>query len=449
MSKTSVIYPSKVNIHQPHRRDVKVCTFCICMLLSSCFFSGVNVLGTTPFPLFFTFVIFLLILRYLDRSAIFRIKTSAKSIDIVCCSLFLWSLVTIFWSNGMNLYLSELLKFMISIMTFFIVQHLSMFVVLDGKGNLLIRSVLWLLFAVSTISSILVILEHAGIINFVNLTFTSRRSYWRPQGLLGEPNFGAIMLTIGMTASIVLFAMEKHFILAVGLLVQLSGIILTGSRNGLINALFIIFAFLLISLRVKNSSLKLDKDILVAVFLIGLFCALIFFILVTSERDVWIIKSTGRLINTIEGVGDIDQSILLRIYAREVARQFISTGGIFLLIGKGLGSSISIIEQYLGKSMATHDTFLAILMETGLIGLILWIGLCVLGILQSIQIKKWGKKLSERPSELFGDLFLISMFIFIISSFSFHILTVLKIFWIILGLISGVYKAHLLTMRMI
>jgi len=287
-------------------------------------------------------------------------------------------------------------------------------------------------------------MQYFQLVDLDKVTILKRGLFYRPHGFLGEPNFGSVILVIGMISGLFLYFFQNKVVYKVGILFgvlsSLLGVIYAGSRTGVILCGLSILGFILLLVKYEDKKLEIYRGVLSLFMYLAIGFLLTWVFLIAPDQDIWILRSTARVFDTIKGTGDVDHSIIYRIEVWKVLAEYIQNNPSSLLIGHGLGESITILQKHMGIYLATHNTFLALLFDTGIVGLIFFIVILFLGFYESMETIKKGSRSADKKIILWGKAGAMFIIIFCVASFSLHIFTVSKLFWIILGMISGIKR---------
>jgi len=244
-------------------------------------------------------------------------------------------------------------------------------------------------------------------------------------------------MCVGLGSGLFLLLASKSVVgVLLGVGCSFAGVVSTGSRTGTILAVCEVVGFIWISLRGRSR-----RGFVVASAALAVLCCTMGLLVFAYGDELWVVRSIQRVPDTLRGTGDVDPSILYRLKMWEALWQFALGSGMFIFIGGGFGGSLWVVREYVGQMMATHNTVIALVFETGVVGVALWLGVCAGGVFECLRIRRAGLKFSDRILVTWASMGLIWMCVVIASSFSFQILTVLKLFWMLLGLLVGIAGA--------
>jgi len=206
------------------------------------------------------------------------------------------------------------------------------------------------------------------------------------EGFLGDANDFALALNVALPFTSYLFLSEKKkvlkFIFLLFLILFTLGIISTASRGGFIT-LFIVFFYLILK----------SKKKLVGIFSIVLILISIFFF---APREYWERQMT---ITSYQQ----DESAMGRIHAWEAGAKMFADRP---LSGVGVGAyEVAYGVKYGGKSgpwFAPHNTYIQISAETGIFGILFYLGLIFYIYKQSTLLIKNTREGSYLKSISFG-----------------------------------------------
>lgn len=197
----------------------------------------------------------------------------------------------------------------------------------------------------------------------------------RPSSFLGNPNFFAIILFLGICSYFLMIANKKNIILFPLLLVQAYALLETKSRAAIISLFIVVVLIVIYKLRYKKLALTILLSIL------GIVSVLIFIVVVNSRGS----QTNGRTEIWLKA---------LEVFWKKP------------IFGHGFGMSIETIG--ITGGLSTHNVYIKILVETGIIGLISFLNI----FFQS------GLKLLKKLNHLDNDSMLLS--IGIVSALMFH-----------------------------
>jgi len=205
-------------------------------------------------------------------------------------------------------------------------------------------------------------------------------SYHRYAATGFDENYLAVIISLGIPMSWYL-SLHAHSVLKKALYrifpaMAFIAILLTASRGGFL-VMLISFMFIVLSF----TELKRKEKAVVFISLIGLLIVILPFIPVESIERIETIDdelSKGSLNSRIqiwkaglESIGDI------------------SFSGIGILWGNGIGTFRTVVAPYLGGiPFAAHNAYLSILVETGVIGLLLYVQIFALALYSAYKMPK-------------------------------------------------------------
>jgi O-antigen ligase len=209
--------------------------------------------------------------------------------------------------------------------------------------------------------------------------------YMRPFGIFGEPNYAAGKLGIFLPFAffcIVNYRNSKEYfqysLSIICTFLIITAIFFTGSRMGGVISIFSIFVFMTKEIK-RLLSLKIMISIII-VFLIILFINIIFPIRINSLESL--ISYTKDSYNSLfqflltgeETLGR--QSLITRV---DLFRGGINIFLQYPLFGVGPGNFKYISGKYLPirMNLYSHNTFITVLTEFGIIGFLFFIGICL------------------------------------------------------------------------
>lgn len=234
------------------------------------------------------------------------------------------------------------------------------------------------------LSGLSVLTDLFGWTHFYRL-YSETIPYMRPFGILGEPNYAAgklgIFLPFAFFCIVNYRHSKKYFQYSLSIICTfliITAIFFTGSRMGGFISLFTIFVFMAKEIK-RLLSLKIMMSIIV-IFLIILFINLIFPIRVNFLES--------SISYTKESYNSLFQFLLTgeEILGRQslTTRTDLLRGGIniflqYPLFGVGPGNFKYISGKYLPirMNMYSHNTFITVLTEFGIIGFLFFIGICL------------------------------------------------------------------------
>ena len=234
------------------------------------------------------------------------------------------------------------------------------------------------------VSGLSIFTDLFGLTHFYRL-YSETIPYMRPFGILGEPNYAAgklgIFLPFAFFCTVNYRNSKEYFQYSLSIICTfliITAIFLTGSRMGGIISIFSIFVFMIKEIK-RLLSWKVMMSIII-VFLIILFINIIFPIRINSLE--------GPISYTIDSYNSLFQFLLTgeEISGRQslITRVDLFRGGIniflqYPLFGVGSGNFKYISGKYLPIRMNfySHNTFITVLTELGIIGFLFFIGICL------------------------------------------------------------------------
>lgn len=234
------------------------------------------------------------------------------------------------------------------------------------------------------LSGLSVITDLIGWTHFYRL-YSEVMIYMRPYGILGEPNYAAGKL--GIFLPFAFYCIENYrqsknyfkcYLSIICTFLIITAIFFTGSRMGGAISVFSIFVFV-----AKEFKRLLSWKIMISmiiVFLIILFVNIIFPIRINSlESPISYTKDSYNALFQYLLTGE-------EILGREslTTRVYLFRGGIniflqYPLFGVGPGNFKYISDKYLSIRVNeySHNTFITVLTELGIIGFLFFIGICL------------------------------------------------------------------------
>ncbi|MEO0248007.1 MAG: O-antigen ligase family protein [candidate division WOR-3 bacterium] len=261
----------------------------------------------------------------------------------------------------------------------------------------------WLMIGVASAMALTVLTDFLGFTEFYRW-YGQERPYVRQAGLLGEANYAALKL--GVLLPVGLFLAGWYFRqrrlglggVAIGAALLVSGaILLTGSRMG---GLFLALIWGAFAVRERDWLWRPR-----AVVTVGALGGILAFVLMALTPPQELEKGINYLVSRYGVLLEFVQTGEERFGAvRETSlreRFDVWAAGVQIFadhpwLGVGLGNFPLIVGQY-NPSYAgiySHNTYLAVLAELGLVGMVLFLGLCV-------QIWRALGQISERPGLVF------------------------------------------------
>jgi O-antigen ligase len=235
-----------------------------------------------------------------------------------------------------------------------------------------------------TISGLSLFTDLFGWTHFYRL-YSEVIPYMRPFGILGEPNYAAGKLGIFLSFAFFCIVNDRHskdyFQYSLSIICTfliITAIFFTGSRMGGVISIFSIFVFMTKEIK-RLLSLKIMMSIIV-IFLIILFINIIFPIRINSLESL--ISYTKDSYNSLFHFLLTGEEILGR--QSLTTRVDLLRGGIniflqYPLFGVGPGNFKYISGKYLPirMNLYSHNTFITVLTEFGIIGFLFFIGICL------------------------------------------------------------------------
>lgn len=248
------------------------------------------------------------------------------------------------------------------------------------------------------------------------------------RGFSHQQGTTSIILIFGMVTTLFLkkeavpIKLQKPVFYWALVALMLFSIFLTGKR---MISLLAVFTILLYFISAANTGAARGAR---AVFVIAVACLSLEFVLplLTENSDIFVLRRLGRTMSNVQGGQDI---IGVR---RELWDLAIDSYRKHPILGIGIGN----FAKYTGAQTDTHNTYLQVLCEQGIIGFVLYVGAIVFSFLYSISLLKRNVD-SESRSYIYTSLVL--QFIFIVYAFTGNVNLDVDIVMYFIGVSIAVY----------
>lgn len=251
-------------------------------------------------------------------------------------------------------------------------------------------------------------------------SFGNLQDVFRPMGLSGDPNYMALYLTTLMPIAYYLFLMTKNkwlkifyaasFLLFGGFTIE------TYSRGGFLGLALVI---LLILFRQRHHARR-----------VGVILVLIIFALILTPARYY------QRIATIPGLRSAekrlsDESIDNRIFYNTLALRIFVNNPVF---GIGMGNfTKATLGSHVPEGQVTHNSYLEIASETGIIGLVLFISIIIFAINRIRWSRYWAKKHKNFALADLSESMELALYVYILGA-CFLSAQYEKSFWYLIGL---------------
>jgi len=321
----------------------------------------------------FSIIIFLLV----NRSLKFRLYNPTF---LFLIGFFFMILLSTFFSSDVNNSLFEASR-----LTQYIVMAFIMALFLKNVW----REEYWI-YLVTTmllcggIAGLSIITDYFGVTDFSSLYIEKAHlAKLRPFGILGEPNFAGGKLGIFLPFVFLSWRyynyhgkLVKAFLALIVLFITLTAIFLTGSRMGGVIAGFSLLIFIFKEARIVLR-IRTIFNIMLAFLLIGLPIFIIGFGTIKKLNQIEFVSRYGDLYTYIGTRGEkvTDFSLKMRSDFFVIGLKMFADHPV---TGVGLGNYLSEMGRYGSYSFRySHNTFISVLAETGLIGFVFFVGLFI------------------------------------------------------------------------
>ncbi|TSC93069.1 MAG: O-antigen polymerase [Candidatus Berkelbacteria bacterium Licking1014_7] len=259
----------------------------------------------------------------------------------------------------------------------------------------------------------------------LNLSIINLQTLFRPTGFSGDPNYLALYLTVLIPLSFYLFFIFKNkivkFFLLCSSLLFVGFVVLTYSRGGFLGLGLVLFLIFF-----KQGKHFLRLGLLIFLLVVVIFAS----------------SNYRQRILTIPGLATAekrlsDDSIDNRIFYSKLALQLFFQNPI---IGVGLGNfKIETPDTRVALSQVTHNTYLELAAETGIIGLSIFMILIGLAIWRLRWCSHWFKILRDHELFYISEALEISMWAFLFGSL-FLSTQYEKTFWFLLAILASLSR---------
>ncbi len=292
-------------------------------------------------------------------------------------------------------------------------------------------------------STIAGVAEHAPEVAGQSVVIINGRRILRSYGLLPHPNILGGFLVLSFALALYRFFQDRssstqaawHTILErlFPLLFIFSGILITFSRAALIEAGLLMFCWLIYSYLIQEQRL-FRKLIHISVY-----CLFIFIVFNIVSSGAWtqrFLLSSG---DDLMGNARLEQiSTDERIASYEQAAVFFTPGN--LLWGIGLGEYVPKLAQVFPSLpvytyQPTHTAFILALLEIGIIGILLFLCLCI-----ALLKKAWHEQRTNVQQQYFFSLIVVVAFMGLFDHFLWTQYIGQSIWWLTLGLAANTQK---------
>ena len=287
-------------------------------------------------------------------------KTFNTKAILLAVAILGWCAISMIWSPSKSDAFAEFQKATLCIFTSFAIAVRA--------GSLSRRYIQSFILGALIVSALTIQSTFGASLDLLNsVQYNSR---WNALGL--DFNDEAIYLVIAVTFCWILLLipgiskLEFFFVLA-ALVVLSLGVLATGSRTGLAGIFLSLSISVLYIGRVhlarRNQSRRFRVIVLIAVVI------LVFESLSTSQYSRFATRSLSLLGTLINNRTLTGRTIIWH--------QVISSWSTWILGGVGIGGSKSTINSYLGDIRVTHNSFLSIAYELGIVGIILFVSFLI------------------------------------------------------------------------
>lgn len=357
----------------------------------------------------FQLLMLFVIIIFLLMSKSLKLNLNNPSLLFLIGIIFIFSFTTLFSidvTNSMTMFLRMIPLIGMSIILFFFLKKF-------WKEEYWIY-ITFAMFLSGVISSISIITDYFGITRFFSLyQSTPTAGIYRLSGILEQVCFTAGKLTIFLPFTLLMCSYYNYrnklihiFFSIFGLFIILFAILLTGTRMGGIIAIITLIIFIFKSRQVFFRF----KNYFIILLIIA--CIVLTNILLLANHDfskIDFILNRYKNLNTYiitKGTEVADFSLLYRL------NFFLAGINIFIenpITGIGLSNYRHVSGNY-GASYSdySHNTFISILAETGIIGFIMFTGLCIQIWKDIYYYYKKNKKLKNKEYEEFYFFFGLS-----------------------------------------
>lgn len=278
-------------------------------------------------------------------------------------------------------------------------------------------------------------------------------------GIFGDPNYGATIAVVAIILSLYYLFNKKNnklslplqIVLSVNILIQVSYVILSGSRSGILTCYLIMFIFVFIY--VMNLSKIREMNIFLKVIL-GIVCAVFFSVVVIVAFDVlkYLLEKLPTLFHTKkiptdrvslvrEDVAENSDISNMRFSIWKSAIEIFETTWLFGTSPRNLilYAKDVLPETYISiKGIVTHNAYINILVSTGIFGIF---SIAIYFIQKAIQLLKVLFNSKITLSSYYLPYFLIIIAIAFLGLFNNEVILVNTIgsfiFWLYLGRLVG------------
>lgn len=204
----------------------------------------------------------------------------------------------------------------------------------------------------------------------------------------GSPNTYAGLFLVG---TILLFWLADHTsgiakaVLYSVVLLPVTGIFFTGNRSSIIGLGFAIIAYTLFSRRVNQ---KVWNIVIVSAILAGAFYFVTLFTPALAERSLDFAGESAITTDNEVRMRLLDYG--LRVFAEHP------------LLGVGFGNGPDALARYAGDSLSVHNLFLGVAIETGIVGIVIFLFMYYLVLKDLYAIWSSGKSTSAEPVHALG-----------------------------------------------
>lgn len=313
-------------------------------------------------PLFIQLLVYFLFgLWFVDSLEKNRFKLPSTPLNGLMVSWLWWLILTVFLVSPFWYYSAEEIgRYLAMILMFFLIQK-----VISSKTRF--KWIMWVLFAVSIVVTILGLLQFFG-----NPIYDWGRSNAPVVSTFGNKNFfaGFLLLSIPVVAGY-MFATRKLVIKVILFLLgaaELYILLGTGTRTGFLGFLvgLIIFLILLVRFIVIGAKTKVPVSWLL---LAGLILILIF-VAVYYASPAGLISRLGNAVDLQQGTGRVRWIMWTGSTRAALAKPLTGHGhGVFQLVFPNYRSTMYHRFRVSHNTRHSHNEFLEVIMETGLIGL--------------------------------------------------------------------------------